>query len=169
MTTHKLSWRQIWWALSLSVYDFIITYWKGVLISADDPSWRLNHQHKVKQKNEQENASVLHWVLFLTVALISVKPKDDLLTQDLTLHKTLIAETTSSNQWGWRKQVCKAVLEERPYKDIETSLIKILLKFLRVNSLVKHMFDEITAYEAHSESLNNHSLWLWREDLLYFN
>ena len=169
MTTHKLSQRQIWWALSLSVYDFIIIYWKRALNSANDSLWRLNHQHKVKQKNEQENASVLHWVLFSTVALISVKSKDDLLTQDLTLHKTLIAETISSNQWGWRKQACETVLEEELYEDIETSLIKILLKFLKIDSLVKHMFDKITACETHSKLSDNYSLWLWRKNLLYFN
>ena len=169
MITHKLLWRQIWWALSLSVYDFIIIYQKETLNSADDFLWRLNHQCEVKQKNKQENTSVLHWVLFSTVTLISVKPKDDLLTQDLTLYETLIAETTSSNQWDWKKQVCEAVLEEELYEDIEISLIKILLKFLRVNSLMKHMFNKIAACEMHSKSLNNHSLWSWRENLLYFD
>ena len=108
-------------------------------------------------------------MLFLTIALISVKFKDDLLTQDLIFQETLITEITSLNQWDWRKQICETVYDEELYEDIETSLIKILLKFLRVNLLVKHMFDKITACEMHSKLLNNHSLWLWREELLYFN
>ena len=108
-------------------------------------------------------------MLFLTVTLISVKFKDNLLTQDLILWETLIAEMTSLNQWDWRKQICETFYDEELYKDIEASLIEILLKFLRIDSLIKHMFDKITAYEVHSELLNDHSLWLWRKKLLYFN
>ena len=169
MTTHKLLQRQVWWALSLFTYDFVIIYWKNTLNSADDSLWRSDHQHKVKQENEQKNVLVLHQMLFLTVTLISVKFKDDFLTQDLILWETLIAETTSSNQWDQRKQICKVVYNEELYKDIETFLIKILSKFLRVDLLVKHMFNKITAHKIHSELLNNHFLWLWREELLYFN
>ena len=80
MTTHKLLWRQVQWALSLFTYDFIITYWKDTLNSADSSSWRSNHQYKVKQKNEQKNVSVLHQMIFSTVTLISVEFKDNLLT-----------------------------------------------------------------------------------------
>ena len=108
-------------------------------------------------------------MLFSTVTLISVKFKDDFLTQDLTLWETLIAETTSSNQWGQRKQICEVVYNEELYKDIKISLIEILSEFLRVNSLIKHMFDEITAHETHLKLLNNHSLWFWREKFLYFD
>ena len=123
----------------------------------------------MKQENEQKNISVLYQILFSTVTLISVKFKDDLLTQDLILWETLIAETTSLNQWDQRKQICETVYNKELYKDIETSLIKILLKFLRVDSLMKHMFNKITAHKTHSKLLNNHLLWLWREKLLYFN
>ena len=76
---------------------------------------------------------------------------------------------TSLNQWDQREQTHKAVYNEELYENIETSLIKILLKFLRVDSLMKHMFDKITACKVHSELSDNHSLWLWREKLLYFN
>ena len=85
MITYKLLQRQVQWALSLSAYDFVITYWKDTLNSADSSSQRSDHQHEVKQENEQKNISVLHQMLFLTVALISVKFKDNLLTQDLIL------------------------------------------------------------------------------------
>ena len=61
---------------------------------------RSDHQHEAEQENEQKNISVLHQMLFLTITLISVKFKDNLLTQDLILWETLIAETTSLNQWG---------------------------------------------------------------------
>ena len=169
MTTHKLSWRQVQWALSLSVYDFVVVYWKGILNSADSSSWRPDHQHEVKQKNREENASVLQQILFSTVALISVKSKNDLLTWDLMLHETLIAETTSSNQQSQRKQICEAVLEERLYKDIEVSLVEILLEFLKINLLMKHMFEEITAHEINLKLSDLHSLWLQREKILYFD
>ena len=76
---------------------------------------------------------------------------------------------TSSNQWDWEKQICKTVYNKELYKDIETSLIETVLKFLRVDSLMKHMFNKITAYEVHSKLLNNYFLWLWRKELLYFN
>ena len=112
---------------------------------------------------------MLQWILFLTVALISVKSEDNFLTQDFILWETLIAEITSLNQWDQRKQTHKTVYNKEFYEDIETSLIEILLKFLRVNSLLKHMLEEITAYETHSELLNSHSLWLWRKKILYFN
>ena len=108
-------------------------------------------------------------MLFSTVALILVKFKDDLLTQDLILWETLIVGMTSSNQWDQRKQICKTVYNEELYEDIETSLIEILLKFLRVDSLVKYMFDKITAYEVHLELSDNHSLWSQRKKLLYFD
>ena len=108
-------------------------------------------------------------MLFSTVALISVKFKDNLLTQDLILWETLIAETTSLNQWDQRKQTHETVCDEELYEDIEASLIKILSEFLRVDSLMKHMFDKIAAYEAHSKLSDNHFLWLWREELLYFD
>ena len=108
-------------------------------------------------------------MLFSTVTLISVKFKDDLLTQDFILQETLIVKTTSSNQWGQRKQTHQTVCNEELYKDIETSLIEILSEFLRVDSLMKHMFDKIIAYEMHLKLSDNHSLWSQRKKLLYFN
>ena len=98
MTTHKLSRRQVRWALSLSAYDFIITYRKGTLNPADGPSQRPDHQRKADQKDQMEDASVLQRVLFPTVALISVEPRDDLLAQDMYLRELLVAGTTSPRQ-----------------------------------------------------------------------
>ena len=91
-------------------------------------SQRSDHQCEAKQENEQKNASVLHQMLFSTVTLISVKFKDNFLTQDLILWETLIAEMISLNQWDQRKQICETVCDKELYKDIETSLIEILLK-----------------------------------------
>lgn len=169
MTTHKLLWRQIWWALTLSAYDFVIIYWKGHLNSADSSSQRPNHQHEAEQENQTENASVLQQILFSTVALISVKPRDDLLTQKLHLCEVLVAGTTSSQQWSQQKQTSEAVLDEESYEKIDTSLTEILSEFLQIDSLMKHMLKQITACEVNSEMSNFHSLWSQRDDLLYFD
>ena len=98
MTTHKLLRRQVRWALSLSAYDFVITYRKGTLNPADSPSRRPDHQRKADQEDQMEDASVLQRVLFPTVALISVEPRDDLLAQDMYLRELLVAGTTSPRQ-----------------------------------------------------------------------
>ena len=50
-----------------------------------------------------EDASVLQQVLFPTVALISVEPRDDLLAQDMYLRKLLVVGTTSPQQRSQRK------------------------------------------------------------------
>ena len=98
MTTHKLLRRQVRWALSLSAYDFVSTYRKGTLNPADGPSRRPDHQCEADQEDQMEDALVLQRVLFPTVALISVEPRDNLLAQDMYLRELLVAGTTSPRQ-----------------------------------------------------------------------
>lgn len=169
MTTHKLSRRQVRWALTLSAYDFVITYRKGNLNPADGPSRRPDHQREAEQEDQTEDASVLQRVLFPTVALISVEPRDDPLAQKSHLREVLVAGTTSSRQRSQRKQASEAVLDEGPYEEVGTSLIEMLPEFLRIDPLAKHMLEQITAREDNPGMSGSHPLWLRRDDLLYFD
>ncbi|SLM41164.1 gag polymerase env [Lasallia pustulata] len=85
-------------ALSLSAYDFDITYRKGMLNPADGPSRRPDHQREADQEDLMADALVLQRVLFPTVALIVVEPRGDLLAQDIRLCELLVAGTTSPRQ-----------------------------------------------------------------------
>ncbi|SLM35611.1 Ribonuclease H-like domain [Lasallia pustulata] len=169
MTTHKLSRRQVQWALSLSAYDFVITYRKGTLNPADGPSQRPDHQCEADQEDQMEDASVLQQVLFPTVALISVEPRDDLLAQDIHLCELLVVGTTSPRQQSQRKQASEAVSHEGPYEEVGTSLIDSLPEFLRIDPLAKHMLEQITAHEANPGMSDAHPLWSQRNNLLYFD
>ena len=60
-------------------------------------------------------------------------------------------------------------MNEGPYEKIGTSLIETLPEFLQIDPLVKHMLEQITAHEVNSELSGSHSLWLQKDDLLYFN
>ncbi|SLM35631.1 gag polymerase env protein [Lasallia pustulata] len=169
MTTHKLLRRQVRWALSLSAYDFVITYRKGTLNPADGPSRRPDHQREADQEDQMEDASVLQRVLFPTVALILVEPRDNLLAQDIHLHELLVAGTTSPRQQSQRKQASEAVSHEGPYEEVGTSLIDSLPEFLLIDPLAKHMLEQITAREANPGMSDAHPLWSQRDDLLYFD
>ncbi|SLM35363.1 Reverse transcriptase domain [Lasallia pustulata] len=169
MTTHKLSRRQLRWALSLSAYDFVITYQKRTLSPADDPSQRPDHQREADQEDQIEDALVLQRVLFPTVALISVEPRDNLLAQDIHLCELLVAGTTSPRQQSQRKQASEAVSHEEPYEEVGTSLIDSLPEFLRIDPLGKHMLEQITARKANPGMSDAHPLWSQRDDLLYFD
>ncbi|SLM36152.1 Ribonuclease H-like domain [Lasallia pustulata] len=153
MTTHKLSQRQVRWALSLSAYDFIITYRKGILNPADGPSQRPDHQREADQEDQMEDAS----------------PRDDLLAQDIHLCELLVAGTTSPRQQSQRKQASEAVSHEGPYEEVSTSLIDSLPEFLWIDPLAKHMLEQITAREANPGMSDAHPLWSHRDDLLYFD
>ena len=119
-----------------------------------------------------EDALVLQQVLFPTVALISVEPRDDLLAQDMYLCELLVAGTTSPWQQSQRKQASEAVSQEGPYDKVGASLIDTLPEFLQIDPLAKHMLEEITVCEANpgmSGMSGTHPLWLQRGDLLYFD
>ena len=169
ITTHKLSRRQVWWALSLSAYNFVITYRKGTLNPADGPSRRPDHQREADQEDKMEDASVLQRVLFPTVALIPVEPRDNLLAQEIHLREVLIAGTTSPRQRNQREQASKAVSHKGPYEEVGGSLIDTLPEFLRIDPLAKHMLEQITARKANPGMSGTHPLWLQRDDLLYFD
>ncbi|SLM35179.1 hypothetical protein LPUS_04274 [Lasallia pustulata] len=169
MTTHKLSRRQVRWALSLSAYDFVITYRKGTLNLAEGPSQRPDHQREADQEDQMEDASLLQRVLFPTVALILVKPRDDLLAQDIHLRELLVAGTTSPRQRSQRKQASEAVSHEGHYEEVGTSLIDSLPEFLQIDPLAKHMLEQITACEANPGMSDAHPLWSRRDNLLYFD
>ena len=97
-------------------------------------------------------------MLFSTVVLISVKYRDNLLTQEVHLCEVLVASTTSLQQQTQQKWTSEAVLNEESYKKIGTSLIKTLPEFLQIDPLVKHMLKQITAHEANSELSGSYSL-----------
>lgn len=158
MTTHKLPRRQVRWALTLSSYDFRIVYQKGALNPADGLSRRPDHQYEAEQEESEENASQLQRILFPTVALLSVEPRDDVLTHEMLLREVLVAGTTSSRQQNQRTQARTAASEEALYEEIDVSLIEILPEFLRIDPLAKHMLEKITAREEHPELPDPHPL-----------
>lgn len=158
MITHKLPRRQVRWALTLSSYDFRIVYRKGALNPADGLSRRPDHQHEAEQEESEENASQLQRILFPTVALLSVEPRDDVLTHEMLLREVLVAGTTSSRQQNQRTQARTAGSEEALYEEIGVSLIEILPEFLRIDPLAKHMLEKITAREEHPELPDSHPL-----------
>ena len=67
------------------------------------------------KEDQMEDALVLQQVLFPTVALILVEPRDNLLAQDIHLCELLVTGTTSPQQQSQRKQASEAVSHEWPY------------------------------------------------------
>ncbi|SLM33286.1 Ribonuclease H-like domain [Lasallia pustulata] len=165
-STHPV---EVQWALSLSAYDFVITYRKGTLNPADGPSQRPELQREADQEDPMEDALVIQRVLFPTVALILVEPRDNLLAQDIHLCELLVAGTTRPWQQSQRKQASQAVSHERPYEEVRTSLIDSLPEFLRIDPLVKYMLEQITARKVNPGMSDAHLLWSRRDNLLYFD
>ena len=71
MSTHKLTRRQVRWALDLSAFDFRLVYRKGTLNPADGLSRRPDYQRDAELEDSMtDNTSALQRMLFPTVVAV---------------------------------------------------------------------------------------------------
>ena len=165
MSTHKLTRRQVRWALDLSAFDFRLVYRKGTLNPADGPSRRPDYQRDAELEDSMtDNTSALQRMLFPTVAAVTSQPMSP--TEERA-RQILVVGTSDSRSLNQRSQACGAVSKERLYEDVSKSLIDALPEFLRADPLAKKVTQRMATRESNSDLNIDLRDWTQRGELLY--
>ena len=170
MTTHKLTRRQVRWALSLSAFDFRLSYRKGSLNPADGPSRRPDYQREAESEDSViPESTVLQRVLYPSVALISVEGEGDQTLAEEPSHREILAIGTAGRELtNQRRAAREAVVDESTYENIGQTLIEALPEYLRVDPLAKKVFKGLATREPLSKDVDALPGWTQQGELLYF-
>ncbi len=102
MSTHKLTRRQVRWALDLSAFDFRLVYRKETLNPADNSSRRLDYQGDAELEDTMTgNTSALQRMLLSTVAAVRSQP---MLPTEEKARQILVIGTSDSRSSNQKKQ-----------------------------------------------------------------
>ena len=165
MSTHKLTRRQVRWALDLSAFDFRLVYRKGTLNPADGPSRRPDYQRDAELEDSMtDNTSALQRMLFPTVATVTSQPMSP--TEERA-RQILVVGTSDSQSSNQRRQARGAVSKESLYEDVSKSLIDALPEFLRADPLAKKVTQRMATRESNSDLNIDLRDWTQRGELLY--
>ncbi len=135
MSTHKLTGKQVRWALNLSAFDFRLVYRKGTLHPADGPSRRPDYQRDAELEDSMtDNTLAFQRMLFPTVASVSSQPMSP--TEE-EARQILVVVTSDSRSSNKRRHARGAVSNERIYEEVSKSMIDALPEFLRADPLAK--------------------------------
>ncbi len=75
MSTHKLTRKQVRWALKMSAFDFRLVYRIGTLNPADGPSRQPDYRRDAEVEDSMtDNTSALQKMLFPTIAAVTSQP-----------------------------------------------------------------------------------------------
>ena len=163
MTTHKLTRRQVRWALELSAFDFRLVYRKGSLNPADGPSRRPDYQRVAEEEDSMtDNTSALQRMLFPSVAAVtSPDPREERARQ------VLVVGTSDSRSSSQRSRARGAVSYESMYEDVSSFLLDALPEFLRADPLAKKVTQRLATRESNTNADYDLHDWTQRGELLY--
>ena len=123
MSKHKLTRKQVRWALDLSAFDFRLVYCKRTLNRADGPS-RRPERCRFRRLDD----------LFPTVAEITSQP---MLATEEKAKRILVVDISDLRSSNQRRQAYGVVSNKSIYKDVSKSLIDVLPEFLRADPIAK--------------------------------
>ncbi len=165
MNTHKLTRRQVRWALDLSAFDFQLVYRKGTLNPADGLSRRPDYQRDAELEDLMtDNTPALQRMLFPTVAAVTSQPMSP--TEEKARH-ILVVGTSDSRSSNQRRQARRAVSNESIYEHVSKSLIDALPELLRADPLAKKITHRLATRESNSDLDIDLCDWTQRGELLY--
>ena len=149
MSTAKLTWRQVRWALDLSTFDFWLIYCKRILNSLDCLSRQTDNQRDSELEDSiTDNTSAFQRMLFLTVAAVTSQP---ITPTGEKARRILVVGTSDSRSPNQKRQVYGAVSNKKIYDDVSKFLIDALPEFLRADPLAKKITQRLATRESNSD------------------
>ena len=126
MSTHKLTQKQVRWALDCSAFDFRLVYCKGTLNSTYGHSHQPTYQRNAELEDSMtDNLFALQRMLFLTVAAVISQPMSP---TGEKARQILVVGAFDSQSLNQMRQVRVAVSNESTYEDVSKFLIDTFVR-----------------------------------------
>ncbi len=149
ISMHKLTQRQVRWALVLSAFDFCLVYCKETLNLADGLSRRPDYQRDAEWEYSMTDKTLaFQRMLFPTVASVTSQPMSP---KEERAWQILVVGTSDSWSSYQSRQARRAVSNESIYEGVSKSLIDALSEFLRADPLAKKVTQRLATRESNSD------------------